>query len=94
MCESLLSYLNSQDVPIHHISIREDTADKHSDENNEEWYYTASRKIMIHMNFDMPFINLRPNRRQKTKLSISNGLLIEGVNIVFNPLRQTTNDLR
>lgn len=57
-CESLLSYLNSQCVPIHHISIGEDAADKHYDENNEEWYYTASRKIMIRMNFDMPFINM------------------------------------
>ena len=57
-CESFLSYLNSHGVPIHQISMSHDEVERHYDEDNAEYYYTASRKIVIRMSFDMPFINM------------------------------------
>ena len=57
-CESFLSYLNSHSVPIHQISMSHDEVERHYDEDNAEYYYTASRKIVIRMSFDMPFINM------------------------------------
>lgn len=57
-CESFLSYLNSHSVPIHQISMSHDEVERHYDEDNAEYYYTASRKIVIRMSFDMSFINM------------------------------------
>ena len=57
-CESFLSYFNSHSVPIHQITMSHDEVERHYDEDNAEYYYTASRKIVIRMSFDMPFINM------------------------------------
>ena len=57
-CESFLSYLDNQGVPIDQIAMEQDEVERHYDEDNEEYYYTASRKIVIRMSFDMPFINM------------------------------------
>ena len=38
--------------------MEQDEVERHYDEDNEEYYYTASRKIVIRMSFDMPFINM------------------------------------
>lgn len=57
-CESFLSYLDSQSIPINQVAMEQDDVERHYDEDNEEYYYTASRKIVIRMNFDMPFINM------------------------------------
>lgn len=38
--------------------MEQDEVERHYDEDNEEYYYTASRKIVIRMSFDIPFINM------------------------------------
>lgn len=38
--------------------MEQDEVERQYDEDNEEYYYTASRKIVIRMSFDMPFINM------------------------------------
>lgn len=38
--------------------MEQDEVERHYDEDNEEYYYTSSRKIVIRMSFDMPFINM------------------------------------
>ena len=43
-CESFLSYLDNQGVPIDQIAMEQDEVERHYDEDNEEYYYTASRK--------------------------------------------------
>ena len=49
-CESFLSYLDSQGVPIDQIAMEQDEVERHYDEDNEEYYYILDIKPHLYCN--------------------------------------------